>query len=141
MPPAAVARHGAEVVLGVLAEHICNNSDEVPAPVLAADAFARFTDLHPFADGNGRVARAIATWLLVREGYRANPNLTLRDFCHLHRPEHYLTLRHHELDPWSWHSFFHAVLACFPPGNKTYQKVDVFERIEADAAETPPWSR
>jgi hypothetical protein len=141
-PPAAVARHGAEVVLGVLAEHLCDRSDEVPAPVLAADAFARLTDLHPFADGNGRVARAIASWLLVREGYRANPNLTLRDFCHLHRPEHYLTLRHHELDPWSWHTFFFdAVLACFLPVTKRSQKVDVFERIEADAAETPPSSR
>ena len=29
----------------------------------------RFTQIHPFQDGNGRVVRAILTWHLVREGY------------------------------------------------------------------------
>ena len=29
----------------------------------------RFTQIHPFQDGNGRVARALLTWHLVREGY------------------------------------------------------------------------
>jgi fido (protein-threonine AMPylation protein) len=115
-PPAASARHGTEVFVKVLAEYISSQSDEVPAPVLAADGIARFTDLHPFVDGNGRVARAIATWLLVRAGYRANPNLTLGDFLHYYRREHYLALRHHELDPWTWHQFFFdAVLTCFLP--------------------------
>ncbi len=28
-----------------------------------------FTQIHPFQDGNGRVARALLTWHLVREGY------------------------------------------------------------------------
>ena len=29
----------------------------------------RFTEIHPFQDGNGRVARTLLTWHLVREGY------------------------------------------------------------------------
>ena len=29
----------------------------------------RFTQIHPFQDGNGRVARALLTWHLVRENY------------------------------------------------------------------------
>ena len=29
----------------------------------------RFTQIHPFQDGNGRVARALLTWHLVKEGY------------------------------------------------------------------------
>ena len=29
----------------------------------------RFTQIHPFQDGNGRVVRALLTWHLVREGY------------------------------------------------------------------------
>ena len=29
----------------------------------------RFTQIHPFQDGNGRVARTLLTWHLVREGY------------------------------------------------------------------------
>ena len=39
-------------------------------PVLAAAWFHhRFTQIHPFQDGNGRVARALLTWELVRAGY------------------------------------------------------------------------
>lgn len=29
----------------------------------------RFTQIHPFEDGNGRVVRALLTWHLVREDY------------------------------------------------------------------------
>jgi len=65
-PPAAAARSGAEMFAAALTEQLSTASQDVPPPVLAAQASARFTDLHPFADGNGRVARAIATWLLVR---------------------------------------------------------------------------
>jgi Fic family protein len=106
--------------VAILAEHLANPRDIVHPAALAADAIARFTDLHPFADGNGRVARAIATWLLIRAGYRPNPHLTLGAFFRLHQREHYRALRHHELDPWSWHQFFFdAALTCFvPPSGK-----------------------
>ncbi len=115
-PPAAFARGAAEAFVIVLAEHLLTGSDEVPPPLLAAESVARFTDLHPFPDGNGRVARAIATWLLVRAGYRPRPNLTLGGFCHFYQHECYRALRHHELDPWTWHQFFFdAVLTCFDP--------------------------
>ena len=39
-------------------------------PLLTATWFHhRFTQIHPFQDGNGRVVRALLTWHLVREGY------------------------------------------------------------------------
>jgi fido (protein-threonine AMPylation protein) len=117
VPPAApTARADAEALVETLAQHLRTVRAQVPPAVLAAEAVARFTDLHPFADGNGRVARALASWLLVRAGYRSRPGSTLRDFFCQHGDEYYLTLRYHELDPWSWYQFFFdATLACFVP--------------------------
>ncbi len=37
--------------------------------LVAAWLHHRFTEIHPFQDGNGRVARALLTWHLAREGY------------------------------------------------------------------------
>ncbi|HEV7661682.1 MAG TPA: Fic family protein [Allosphingosinicella sp.] len=40
----------------------------VPSEVQAAWLHHRFTQIHPFQDGNGRVARAIASLVLVKDG-------------------------------------------------------------------------
>ena len=37
--------------------------------LIAAWVHHRFTQIHPFQDGNGRVARALLTWHLAKEGY------------------------------------------------------------------------
>ena len=37
--------------------------------LIAAWMHHRFTQIHPFQDGNGRVARALLTWQLAKEGY------------------------------------------------------------------------
>ena len=37
--------------------------------LIAAWVHHRFTQIHPFQDGNGRVARALLTWQLAKEGY------------------------------------------------------------------------
>ncbi len=47
------------------AEHI---KQQVPTEVEAAWLHHRFTQIHPFQDGNGRVARAIASLVLVKDG-------------------------------------------------------------------------
>ena len=48
----------------------CSEDPERYHPVLtAAWAHHRFTQIHPFQDGNGRVGRALLTWDLVRAGY------------------------------------------------------------------------
>ncbi len=41
---------------------------EVPPEVLAAWLHHRFTQIHPFQDGNGRVARILATLVFLRQG-------------------------------------------------------------------------
>ena len=44
------------------------NRDDVPAVVQAAMAHAQFEAVHPYPDGNGRVGRALAHYVLRRRG-------------------------------------------------------------------------
>jgi len=116
-PPAAIARLGAETLVSSLAT--CGGEGSgTSAAVRAADVMAHLTGLHPFPDGNGRVARALATWLLVRAGYRCRPALCLGDFCRIRQRECFHALRHHETDPSIWREFFaHAASTCFIPAS------------------------
>ncbi|HEV2999987.1 MAG TPA: Fic family protein [Solirubrobacteraceae bacterium] len=43
--------------------------EEFPPPVLAAVAHYAITDIHPFANGNGRTARLVSSAILQRHGY------------------------------------------------------------------------
>jgi Fic family protein len=43
--------------------------DEFPPPVIAAVAHYAITDIHPFANGNGRTARLTASAILLKHGY------------------------------------------------------------------------
>lgn len=52
-----LAWHGEHIAAGVTPE------------VEAAWLHHRFTQIHPFQDGNGRVARALASLVLIKEGY------------------------------------------------------------------------
>jgi len=45
-----------------------NNSD-LPVPIIASIAHYQFVTIHPYYDGNGRVARLLATVILHVEGY------------------------------------------------------------------------
>lgn len=63
------------------AEHVASEMDRliemhrqhadaaIPVEVEAAWLHHRFTQIHPFADGNGRVARALASLVLIRDGW------------------------------------------------------------------------
>ncbi len=42
---------------------------ELPAVFSSAILHLRFVEIHPFRDGNGRLARALATWQLYRMGF------------------------------------------------------------------------
>jgi len=63
-PPEHVASEMDRLV-AIHAEHV---KKKVPSEVQAAWLHHRFTQIHPFQDGNGRVARAIASLVLVKDG-------------------------------------------------------------------------
>lgn len=46
--------------------HLAHEKQEVPPEVEAAFLHHRFTQIHPFQDGNGRVARTLASLVLLR---------------------------------------------------------------------------
>ncbi len=48
--------------------HAAHLAQDVPAEVQAAWLHHRFTQIHPFQDGNGRLARAIASLVLIKHG-------------------------------------------------------------------------
>lgn len=52
----------------LIAMHVQHAANAVPSEVEAAWLHHRFTQIHPFQDGNGRVARAIASLILVKDG-------------------------------------------------------------------------
>jgi fido (protein-threonine AMPylation protein) len=87
---------------------------------IAADAMYLLVKAHPFLDGNGRVARAIAAWVLYRGRYEvaADPSKYFRDRaveCH-----EAISAREGSTgkvsDPEVWYRFFsHAVRIYFRP--------------------------
>lgn len=85
---------------------------ELPAPVRAAIVAYQFLTIHPFADGNGRTARALATLELWRSGYGMRGFLSIeehytRDLARYYSmlqmglPANYYKGRHDpDLTPW-----------------------------------------
>ncbi len=52
----------------LIAMHVDQVEKSVPSEMQSAWLHHRFTQIHPFQDGNGRVARAIASLVLVKDG-------------------------------------------------------------------------
>jgi Fic family protein len=55
-------------LLGELVEWYNKNKDKYPPLVLAAIVHNQFENIHPFADGNGRVGRLLMNNILLRHG-------------------------------------------------------------------------
>jgi hypothetical protein len=53
----------------LVALHKAHEASGLPPEVEAAWLHHRFTQIHPFSDGNGRVARAIATLVFIKSGW------------------------------------------------------------------------
>jgi Fic family protein len=52
-----------------------------------------FLAIHPFQDGNGRLSRALTTYLLLKAGYRYVPYSSLEAVVEQEKQAYYLTLR------------------------------------------------
>ncbi|MBI5231606.1 MAG: Fic family protein, partial [Coriobacteriales bacterium] len=60
-----------------------------PAPVMAALVHARVAGIHPFSDGNGRVARIFATLAMVLGGYTLPEFTSLEEWWGTHLRSYY----------------------------------------------------
>lgn len=75
------------------------------AVVTSAVLHYRFEEIHPFADGNGRVGRMLALWELFRRGFDNQHIFSVDEFYWEDRPRYYEALRlvrQHEGDLTGW---------------------------------------
>ncbi len=77
LPPEAKDVSG---LMKELVRWIQKSEKEQPIPALAGIAHYQFVTIHPFFDGNGRTARALATWILYRGGYDLGKFYALEEF-------------------------------------------------------------
>ncbi len=54
--------------MGKLVRIYTENENSIPPEILSAWVHHRFTQIHPFQDGNGRIARAIASLVFLKRG-------------------------------------------------------------------------
>lgn len=59
------------------------------ALIAAAIAHHRLVSIHPFADGNGRIARALESWILYRRGFDTHHIFALDEFFDQDRDRYY----------------------------------------------------
>lgn len=67
--------------------------------LVSAIAHHRLVSIHPFADGNGRIARALAIWLLYARGFDLHHLFALDEYYESDRQRYYLKIQQaRELD-------------------------------------------
>jgi Fic family protein len=101
--------------------------ESLPAPVIAAFAHYQFVTIHPFYDGNGRTARALATLILYRHGYDLGRFYSLEETYAQDLPAYYAALRthpHHNYYEGRAHADLTSWLAYF-----TRSMAEVFNRV------------
>jgi Fic family protein len=93
----------AALVPGLMKELIdsLNTENKLPVIVKAAMAHLNLTMIHPFSDGNGRMARALQTMVLSRDGILAPQFSSIEDYIGKYPNEYYAILA--EVGKGSWH--------------------------------------
>jgi len=98
--PVRVGRYrppAADAVSGLMAEYLewWNTASRKISPVLSsAILHYRFEAIHPFADGNGRMGRALAIWELYRRGFDTHHIFSVDEYYWEDRPKYYAELDH-----------------------------------------------
>jgi Fic family protein len=92
----------AKFIPALMAELIAslNAKDEVPVFIRAAMAHLNLAAIHPFRDGNGRMARALQTFVLARDGISAPPFASIDEYLSVNTAEYYRILD--EVDEGAW---------------------------------------
>jgi Fic family protein len=94
-----------------------------------AIAFAQFLIIHPFMDGNGRVARIFIPVFAVRKNLLSKPALLLSEYFEANRPDYFQKLFFISgNDAWEdWIAFF--LTGVILQANKTRRRLDRLARL------------
>lgn len=119
----------------------------LPGPVRAGLAAHRFVSIHPFGDGNGRTARALATTELWRGGYDMRGFLSLEEHYTANLQAYYESLQmglpvdfyegRHDPDHTPWLEYFLRTMARAAEALRK-QAVALYDPENRPA---PPWER
>ncbi len=97
-----------------------------PHPIIAsACAHYELARLHPFLDGNGRVARSLATWVLYRRGFDTQHLFAVDQYFKEDHDGYYHALqrvRKEDEDVTSWLEY--VALAVLDTLGRTYQRIE-----------------
>jgi len=73
----------------------------------AGRGLLRLLKIHPFGQANGRTARALATYMLLRQGYKERPFKTLEKYMDENIDQYYDALAKSSVDsPEPWDAYF-----------------------------------
>ncbi|MDT3706018.1 MAG: Fic family protein [Thiobacillus sp.] len=118
---------------------------ELPGPARAGLLAHRFVSIHPFGDGNGRTARALATTELWRSGYDMRGFLSLEEHYTADLNAYYDNLQmrlpvnfydgRHDPDHSQWLGYFLATMA--QAADSLHQQAIALHAPEQRPA--PPW--
>lgn len=111
-----------------LLEWLSKKSGELPAVFSSAILHLRFAEIHPFRDGNGRVARVLATWELYHRGFDTLHLFAMDEILQENRPLYIKNLQRVQVgreDLGGWIEFYAETLL------ETLERVD--HRIQSFA--------
>jgi Fic family protein len=94
---------GVDMVHGLMTELVdsLNRNPTVPAIVTAAMAHLNLVMIHPFSDGNGRMGRALQTFVLAREGILDANFCSIEEYIGRFQQDYYAVLG--KVGQGSWH--------------------------------------
>jgi Fic family protein len=125
-------------------------------PLLIVSAFALdLLCIHPFSDGNGRVARLLTAFLLSQTGYSVGRYVSIEQLIYEHKNGYYMTLGRStsgwfddgQHDPWPWteyllerideaYSKFTTRIASSTQGGTKQDRIRDFVLLHADSTFT-----
>lgn len=134
-----------ELMAGLVAWWRSAEAAELPGPVRAGLLAHRFVSIHPFGDGNGRVARTLATAELWRSGYEMRGFLSLEEHYTADLKAYYDSLQmglpvdfyegRHDPDHTQWLEYFLATMANAADGLRQ----EAIALYGPERRPVPPW--
>lgn len=95
-------------------EDFINSEADIHAVLKSGIFHYEFVRIHPFVDGNGRVARALSTFILYKEGYDIRQFFSLEEYFDTEASRYYAALqsvKEHDGNLTNWLEYFTEGLA------------------------------